>query len=128
MGARLVRCERKPNTDLGGEVRQGGEVVAEGGGLGREPVAGELHAVAGVTGEADHNPINLADVRRARPPTHVNAHGLDSAFLLGHSTPWPTGGAGPALSHERSRRATGVLAVFGDHCSPSARRGAPTWC
>jgi hypothetical protein len=37
--------------DLGGEVRQRGEVVPEGGGLGGEPVPGELHAVPRVAGE-----------------------------------------------------------------------------
>ena len=47
--------------DLRGEVRQRREVVPEDGGLAREPVAGELHAVAGVAGEADHDPLELLD-------------------------------------------------------------------
>ena len=42
-----------------GSVR---EVVAEGGGLGGEAVTGELHAVAGVTGEADDDPVALLDL------------------------------------------------------------------
>ena len=48
--------------DLGREVRQGRDVVAELGGLGGEPVAGELHAVAGVSGETDDHPIQLSDL------------------------------------------------------------------
>ena len=41
--------------DLGRVVRLRGEVVAEQGALGGETVAGELHPVAGVPGEAyDH--------------------------------------------------------------------------
>ena len=43
--------------DLGGEVGQRGEVVAEHRAGAREPVAGELHAVAGVAGEADDHPV-----------------------------------------------------------------------
>ena len=48
--------------DLGGEVGQGGQVVAEHGGLGGEPVAGQLHAVAGVAGEPDDDAIELDDL------------------------------------------------------------------
>ena len=43
--------------DLGREVGQRGEVVAEGGAHVGEAVPGELHAVAGVAGEADHDLI-----------------------------------------------------------------------
>ncbi len=44
-------------TDLGGEVRQRREVVAEHrGGIG-EPAARQLHPVPGVPGEADHDPL-----------------------------------------------------------------------
>ena len=39
--------------DLGREVGKGGEVVAEGGGGIGEPGACQLHAIAGVSGEAD---------------------------------------------------------------------------
>ena len=45
--------------DLGREVRQGRQVVAERGGLGGEAISGELHAVARVTGEPDHDPVSL---------------------------------------------------------------------
>ena len=47
--------------DLGGEVGQRRQVVAERGGLGGEPVAGQLHAVAGVAGEADDDAVELLD-------------------------------------------------------------------
>ena len=47
--------------DLGGEVRKRREVVAEGRCLGGEPVAGELHAVAGVAGESDDHAVQLHD-------------------------------------------------------------------
>ena len=57
--------------DLGGEVGQRREVVAERGRLLGEPVAGELHAVAGVAGEPDDHPIQLLD-------------------LLGHHAPLPS--------------------------------------
>ena len=49
--------------DLGRELGQGGQVVAEEGALGGETGTGELHAVAGVTGEANHHPINHLHVR-----------------------------------------------------------------
>ena len=52
--------------DLGGEVRQGRDVVAEHRGVGREPVPGELHAVAGVTREADDHAVERADLRHGR--------------------------------------------------------------
>ena len=45
--------------DLGREVGQRRQVVAERRGLGGEPVTGELHAVAGVAGEADDHPVEL---------------------------------------------------------------------
>ena len=64
--------------DLGGEVRQRRQVVAEGRGLRGEPVAGELHAVAGVAGEPDDDPVALDDLgvrltrrRRCRSVRHV---------------------------------------------------------
>ena len=47
--------------DLRGEVGQRHEIVSEDGGLAREPVAGQLHAVAGVPGEANHDPVELLD-------------------------------------------------------------------
>ena len=47
--------------DLGREVRERGEVVAEHRGLAREAIAGELHPVAGVAGEPDHDPLEGLD-------------------------------------------------------------------
>src|SRR6266536_3606401 len=47
---------------LGGEVRQGGQVVAERRRLLGEPVAGQLHAVARVPGEPDDDTITLLDL------------------------------------------------------------------
>src|SRR5439155_21226610 len=48
-------------SDLGREVRKGGQVVAEDGGGAREPVAGELHPVARIAGEPDDDPLFLLD-------------------------------------------------------------------
>ena len=48
--------------DLGGEVGQRHQVVAERGRLLGEPVAGELHAVAGVAGEPDDDAVELLDL------------------------------------------------------------------
>jgi hypothetical protein len=45
--------------DLGGEVRERREVVAERRGLGGEAVTGQLHAVTGVAGEADDDAVAL---------------------------------------------------------------------
>ena len=47
--------------DLGREVGERREVVPEDRGLAREAVARELHPVAGVAGEADHDPFELLD-------------------------------------------------------------------
>ena len=47
--------------DLGGEVRQRREVVAEQGGLAGEAVARELHAVPRVAGEANRDLVELLD-------------------------------------------------------------------
>ena len=51
--ARHARQGARGRADLGREVRQRRQVVAERRRLRGEPVAGELHAVAGVTGEPD---------------------------------------------------------------------------
>ena len=45
--------------DLGREVREGREVVADERARSVNAVAGELHAVAGVAGEADDHPFQL---------------------------------------------------------------------
>ena len=47
--------------DLGREVGQRREVVAEQRGLAREARARELHPVTGVAREADHDPVELLD-------------------------------------------------------------------
>ena len=47
--------------DLGGKVGKRREVVAEERGLAREAAAGQLHAVAGVAGEADDDVLQLLD-------------------------------------------------------------------
>jgi hypothetical protein len=48
--------------DLGGEVRQRGEVVAEGRRLLGEPVSRQLHAIAGVARETDNDTVELLDL------------------------------------------------------------------
>ena len=48
-------------TDLGGEIGQGADVVAEDGGRSGELRAGQLHAVARVAREADRDPLELLD-------------------------------------------------------------------
>ena len=48
-------------TDLRREVGQRREVVPEDGRLAREAIARELHAVAGVAGEPDHDPFEVLD-------------------------------------------------------------------
>ena len=47
--------------NLGREVRERREVVPEDRGLTREAVARELHPVAGVAGEPDHDPFEVLD-------------------------------------------------------------------
>jgi hypothetical protein len=54
------RAGRSP--DLSGEVGQRRQVVAEGGGLLGEPIAGQLHAVAGVARNSDDDTVELLDV------------------------------------------------------------------
>ena len=53
------RARRRP--DLGGEVGQRRQVVAEARRLAGEPVAGQLHAVAGVAGQPDDDAVELDD-------------------------------------------------------------------
>ena len=48
-------------TDLGREVGKRREVVPEDGRLAREAIARELHPVAGVAGEPDHDPFEVLD-------------------------------------------------------------------
>ena len=47
------------SADLGREVGQGDQVVADQRGRRREAVAGELYAVARITGESDDDPLFL---------------------------------------------------------------------
>ena len=54
------RAGRRP--DLGREVGQRADVVAEDGGGPRELRPGQLHPVAGVAGEADRDPLELLDL------------------------------------------------------------------
>ena len=61
---RTRREGARGGADLRREVRERREVVPEDRGLAREPVAGQLHAVAGVAGEADDDPLELFDVLR----------------------------------------------------------------
>ena len=74
---------RRP--DLRGEVGQRRDVVAQLGSLGREPVTGELHTVAGIAGEPDDHPIQLTD-------------------LLGHGKGPPRGGPCPSAPGRRTPR------------------------
>ena len=58
--------------DLGGEVGQGAEIVAGQRGLVGELHAGDLHAVAGVAGEADDDGISF--LSSVSPPLRRRAH------------------------------------------------------
>ena len=59
--------------DLGGEVRERCEVVAERRGLAREPVARELHPVTRVAREADDDAVELLDPLGAAHGIRVRA-------------------------------------------------------
>ena len=69
--------------DLGREVRERREVVPERGGLAREAVAGELHAVTRVTREADDHALELLDpldrAHRGRAPRAARGGSLSGA-------------------------------------------------
>ena len=58
--ARQGACGRP---DLGGVIRQGRQVVAEKRCIRREPVAGQLHSVAGVPGETDDDIFQALPIR-----------------------------------------------------------------
>ena len=60
--ARDARERAGRRTNLGREVGERREVVPEHRGLAREPVAGELHAVTGVTREADDHSVEVLDL------------------------------------------------------------------
>ena len=86
--------------DLGREVRQRRDVVAEDGGVGGEPVAGQLHPVPGVPGEPDDDAVEGVDLLHSYVP-----------FCGGRGRDGP---AGPARGREargmvRSRRCRRML-------------------
>src|SRR5688572_11121736 len=67
------RQRPRGRTDLRRVVGKGREVVAERGGLAREAAARELHAVAGIAGEPDHDVVDLLDLLRHCPPFQASA-------------------------------------------------------
>ena len=68
--------------DLRWIVREGRQVVAQDRAGCREPVASQLHAITGVTGEADDHPVDLLGDRRVVP---FHAAPIDSSpRCLGH--------------------------------------------
>ena len=69
------------SADLGGELGEGCQVVAEQRTGGGEPVTGQLHAVARVAGEPDDDPVDLSDLRRA-------------IVCAGHHAPLPANDSG----------------------------------
>jgi len=104
--------------DLGGEVRQRADVVAEDGGGPRELRPGQLHAVARVAGEADRDAVQLAD-------RHVMAlrarHG--TSWLLRVATPahrWNGAAQAGSASVPQRSRASGRSRAGG---APARRRG-----
>jgi hypothetical protein len=56
-----ARERARRGADLGRKVREGGEVVAEHRRLRGEAAARQLHPVAGIPGEADHDRFELLD-------------------------------------------------------------------
>ena len=72
--------------DLGGEVGERREVVAEHRRLAREAVAGELHPVTGVTREADDHAFELLDLLRAHPVTIAPVSDSVGHLLAGRRT------------------------------------------
>ena len=65
------------STDLRREVGKRREVVPEDGRLAREAVARELHPVAGVAGEPDHDPFEVLDGL-----AHSHVRGIADAAAL----------------------------------------------
>ena len=85
------------SSDLGGEVRQRHEVVAEHGRLLREPVPGQLHAVTGVAREPDDHPIELLDLLGHVAPTSLVAVRCTCRLGVRHAPIVP--GVSPKLEH-----------------------------
>ena len=82
-------ARRRP--DLSGEVRQGGEVVTEHGTGGGEAITGELHAVAGVAGKANDEPLEILNgARRGWFRSNIgHVRSLGSLLVIG-AVPQPT--------------------------------------
>jgi hypothetical protein len=81
--ARHARKRPGGGPDLGGVVREGRQVVAEFGGLRREAVTRELHAVAGVPCEADDDPVELPDGVHLVLLMRILGHARTAAFGFG---------------------------------------------
>ncbi len=83
--ARDARKGARRGPDLRRKVRVRGEVVPEHGRLGGEPAAGQLHPVAGVPGEPDHDRIELLDgLRGHRRVLHPAERDLRQGLSLEH--------------------------------------------
>ena len=97
--------------DLGGEVGQRGDVVAERGGVSREAVAGQLHAVAGVAGETDHDMVQCPYLGHRAPlsqectPTHQSSRAirLTAPRAMGFSRWWRSPDAAEGRPARRAR-------------------------
>ena len=123
-GQRALRCP-----DLGREVRQRRQVVAERRGLLGEAVAGELHAVAGVAGEADDHAVELLDLLdllgHAVSPSFLREHACAPLYSQGALTWWPC--YDRACAEGASRR-TVDPGSRGFGCSGSCSSpGSPPW-
>src|SRR5262249_47294130 len=81
--------------DLGREVREGREVVAEDRGLARELAPGELHAVAGVACEADDDAVDLLDLLCHRRRYSASARGWFEHRECPRTGTVPSGGCWP---------------------------------
>ena len=92
-----------------GKFGQRREVVAEGGADVGEAVAGELHAVAGVAGEADDDLVERL--------------GLERRGIWGHAASFPGGGRWVA---DRARGATGVWSRSSSYGAPRPIPGPRT--
>ena len=70
--------------DLGGEVGQRRQVVAEARRLAGEPVARQLHAVAGVAGEPDDDAVELDDALHEAARRGAGRDGVQSSVVYLH--------------------------------------------
>ena len=90
--------------NLGGEVRERGDVVSRPGRLRGELLARELHAVAGVAGEADHRAIQFLP---RLPGTRDGSRRLAHRFSLSR-VKRPDGRVPTAVAHAGSRHLFGI--------------------